>query len=100
MQVQLEQLTSSFQSMTEDLRQRLVANVSAAFPSDDEMSPLKAGFARTEGFSLPERPTLASSGTVCVLEKQAQVQPACLTARYHARGGAANPRAQPPGPTA
>ena len=59
MQVQLEKLTSSFQTMTEDLRQQLVAN---AFPSDDEISPLKAGFERTEGFELGARPTLASSG--------------------------------------
>ena len=69
MQVQLEQLTSSFQSMTEDLRQRLVANVSAAFPSDDEMSPLKGSFqpVRTEGFALPERPAMASSGAVLIM---------------------------------
>ena len=57
MQVQLEKLTSSLQSMTEDLRQQIVANATI---SDDDISPLKDGFARQEGFAL--RPTLASSG--------------------------------------
>ena len=61
LQVQLEKLTSSFQTMTEDLRQQLVAT---AFHSDDEISPLKdTTFARTEGFALPVRPlTMAASG--------------------------------------
>ena len=64
MQIQLEKLTASFQSVTEDVRRRFVVDGEPLLEEGLEgRSPiLGASFSRTTGFSIPSRPTLASSG--------------------------------------
>lgn len=79
-QIQLEKLTASFQSVPEDLRQHF--SVDGEPMLDDSplgKSPvLRPAFRRTTGFALPERPSLASSGELPGLSKPATVGPQSL----------------------
>jgi len=80
-QVQLEKLTETFQTVTEDLKRRFAVNgeslvdetnISGSSPMSAGNSPFRhgsgggggsGGFAVQRGFALPQqRPTLASSG--------------------------------------
>jgi len=64
LQVQLEKLTATFRKVPEDLRHHFSVDgeqilEDGAFGKSPSLSPR---FGRTTGFSLPERPTMASSG--------------------------------------
>ena len=96
-QVQLEKLTETFQTVTEDLKRRFAvngeslvdeANISGSSPMSAGNSPFRhgsvsggsaGGFAVQRGFSLPQqRPSLASSGAdACRLSDQHE-HPACV----------------------
>lgn len=67
-QVQLEKLTATFQKVPEDLRHHFSVDgeqilEDGAFGKSPSLSPR---FGRTTGFSLPDRPTMASSAPVSV----------------------------------
>ena len=85
-QVQLEKLTETFQTVTEDLKRRFAvngeslvdeANISGSSPMSAGNSPFRhgsvsggsgGGFASQRGFALPhQRPTLASSGGILLV---------------------------------
>jgi hypothetical protein len=63
-QLQLEKLTASFQYVTEDLRRQfMVDGEPLLHESSIGSSPiLSSSFRRTTGFSVPEKPSLSSSG--------------------------------------
>lgn len=68
-QIQLQKLTSSFQSVTEDMKRRFAV---AGEPLIEEAgpggkSPRLGSFYRQTDFVIPTRPTLASSGMRAVI---------------------------------
>ena len=76
MQVQLEKLTETFQTVTEDLKQRFAVNgeslvdetnIVGSSPMSAGNSPFRTstgsgGFASQRGFTMHQRPSMASSG--------------------------------------
>jgi len=76
LQVQLEKLTETFQTVTEDLKRRFAVNgeslvdetnIIGSSPMSAGNSPFRTisgsgGFSSQRGFSMNQRPTMASSG--------------------------------------
>ena len=76
MQVQLEKLTETFQTVTEDLKQRFAVNgeslvdetnIVGSSPMSAGNSPFRTftgsgGFSSQHGFAMHQRPTMAYSG--------------------------------------
>ena len=85
LQLQLDNLVTDFQKVTEDLKRRFVVNGEPLIEEGMVVggSPMGSGsFKRMTGFTLPQRPTMASSGNgehiidsyVHILEKWAGEQ--------------------------
>ena len=65
LQLQLDNLVTDFQKVTEDLKRRFVVNGEPLIEEGMVVggSPMGSGsFKRMTGFTLPQRPTMASSG--------------------------------------
>ena len=65
LQLQLDNLVTDFQKVTEDIKRRFVVNGEPLIEEGMVVggSPMGSGsFKRMTGFTLPQRPTMASSG--------------------------------------